>query len=40
MEFEWNENKRLTNIRKHGIDFLDVEIIFEQDTVIIERQSL
>lgn len=20
--FEWNENKRLSNIRKHGIDFL------------------
>ncbi len=34
--FEWDEDKRLSNIRKHGIDFLDVEIIFEQDTVIFE----
>lgn len=25
MKFEWDENKRLTNIRKHRIDFLDVE---------------
>ncbi len=38
--FEWDENKRLSNIRKHGIDFLDVEIIFEQDTVIIEDNRL
>lgn len=26
MEFEWDENKRLANIRKHGIDFVDVEV--------------
>ena len=27
--FEWDENKRQTNIRKHGIDFKDaVEIFF------------
>lgn len=36
MKFEWDENKRVTNIRKHGIDFLDVESVFESDTVIIE----
>ncbi|MFH7024762.1 MAG: BrnT family toxin [Heteroscytonema crispum UTEX LB 1556] len=35
MEFEWNENKRLANIRKHGIDFVDVEAVFEGDTVSI-----
>jgi uncharacterized protein len=22
MEFEWDEAKRLTNLRKHGIDFM------------------
>lgn len=36
MEFEWDEDKRLTNIRKHGIDFVDVATIFESDTVIVE----
>ncbi len=24
MKFEWNEAKRLANLRKHGIDFRDV----------------
>jgi uncharacterized DUF497 family protein len=24
MEFEWDEEKRLTNLEKHGLDFRDV----------------
>ncbi len=36
MEFEWDENKRLSNIRKHGIDFADAEAVFEGDTVTVE----
>ncbi|HEX2150934.1 MAG TPA: BrnT family toxin [Stellaceae bacterium] len=28
MAFEWDEAKRLANIRKHGIDFTDVEQVF------------
>ena len=28
MEFEWYEAKRLANIEKHGIDFLDADIVF------------
>ena len=36
LQFEWDENKRLNNIRKHGIDFVDAVIIFENDNVIIE----
>lgn len=36
MEFEWNEAKRLANIRKHGIDFLDVPAVFDRDTVTVE----
>jgi hypothetical protein len=28
MEFEWDEAKRLSNLDKHGIDFLDVEEVF------------
>ncbi|HLO32182.1 MAG TPA: BrnT family toxin [Anaerolineales bacterium] len=35
MRFEWDENKRLTNIKKHGIDFIDVPAIFEFDTVTV-----
>lgn len=35
MRFEWGENKRLINIRKHGIDFADVPSMFELDTVTV-----
>lgn len=36
MEFEWDEAKRLTNLRKHGIDFVDVPAVFEGDIVTVE----
>ena len=29
MRFEWDERKRLSNLEKHGLDFLDVAIVFE-----------
>ncbi|MHC1727340.1 MAG: BrnT family toxin [Syntrophobacteraceae bacterium] len=29
MRFEWDERKRLSNLEKHGLDFLDVTLIFE-----------
>ena len=29
MEFEWDEGKRKENLRKHGIDFVDVVEIFD-----------
>jgi len=28
MEFEWDENKRLANIEKHGIDFRIAILVF------------
>jgi uncharacterized DUF497 family protein len=28
MDFEWDEEKRLRNIEKHGIDFIDADILF------------
>jgi uncharacterized DUF497 family protein len=34
--FEWDETKRQTNIRKHGIDFVDVPSVFGGVTVTIE----
>lgn len=27
--FEWDEDKRLSNIRKHGIDFRDAQLLFD-----------
>ncbi len=29
MEFEFDEDKRLKNIEKHGIDFIDADILFD-----------
>ncbi len=28
MRFEWDENKRISNLDKHGLDFADAEIVF------------
>ena len=36
MEFEWDERKRQSNIRRHAIDFLDVPAIFEGLTLTVE----
>lgn len=33
MEFEWDEQKRETNIRKHDVDFLLATMIFDDDYV-------
>jgi uncharacterized DUF497 family protein len=35
MRFEWDEKKRLSNIKKHGIDFIDVPEMFKFDTVTV-----
>ncbi len=29
MDFEWDENKRLRNIRQHGVDFVGAVEIFD-----------
>lgn len=34
MQFEWNEAKNLANIRKHGIDFADVPLVFDNEMLI------
>ena len=36
MEFEWDEAKRLSNLRKHGIDFVDIPVVFTGDTLTVE----
>ena len=35
MSFEWDEQKRLVNVKKHGIDFIDIPEVFDGDIVII-----
>jgi uncharacterized DUF497 family protein len=35
MEFEWDETKRKSNLRNHGIDFVEIEKVFEGETVTI-----
>lgn len=35
MNFEWDEEKRLTNIRKHGFDFRDAQDLLEGAHVVI-----
>jgi uncharacterized protein len=36
MEFEWDEEKRLANIKNHGIDFVDVSAVFDGDIFTVE----
>jgi uncharacterized protein len=35
MQFEWDERKRFTNLEKHGLDFLDAIIVFENPHVVV-----
>lgn len=37
MEFEWDENKNKTNIKKHGIDFKDAPAIWKGGLLEIGR---
>ena len=36
MNFEWDENKRLINIKKHGLDFYEISKVF-QNPIIRKR---
>jgi len=38
MNFEWDEYKRLRNLDKHDIDFVDAALIFEHPT--LERRDV
>jgi len=35
MRFEWDEAKRQSNIKYHGFDFVDVEVVLAGETVTI-----
>jgi len=36
MQFEWDENKRRSNLAKHGVDFSDASKVFEGPTLTFE----
>ena len=36
MRYEWDERKRLSNIRKHGLDFRDSPAVFNGPTFTFE----
>lgn len=38
MQYEWDEAKRIANLRKHGIDFTDVPELFDGDTLTVEDE--
>ncbi len=35
MHFEWDEQKRITNLDKHGLDFVEASAIFETPHVVV-----
>lgn len=35
MGFDWDEDKRKSNLREHGIDFVGIEQLFDGETVTI-----
>jgi uncharacterized protein len=41
MAFEWDEQKRESNLAKHGVDFRDIPALFDGDTLkfIDEREG-
>jgi uncharacterized protein len=36
MEFPWDENKRLSNLAKHGLDFEDAHWVFTDEAFAAE----
>ena len=40
MDFEWDEEKRLANIEKHGIDFIDAVMLFENPHLTAPAQTV
>lgn len=37
MAYEWNEDKRIVNLKKHGLDFKDAPMVYEHpDKLTVE----
>lgn len=39
MKFEWDQEKRRSNLRKHGLDFTDAPLAFTEDAIIIADEN-
>jgi uncharacterized DUF497 family protein len=39
MLFEWSEQKRLENLRKHGIDFVDAKEIWQGEVLEVPSEQ-
>lgn len=39
MEFEWDQQKAATNLRKHGVDFADAALVLYDDRALTTRDS-
>ena len=37
MGYEWDEEKAATNFRKHGVDFADAVLVFEDELTLTMR---
>lgn len=35
MSYEWDEQKRQINVKKHGVDFIDIPALFDSGVVIL-----
>lgn len=40
MKFIWDENKRVSNLNKHHLDFASAHLIFENDTFTFEDNRI
>jgi uncharacterized DUF497 family protein len=40
MDFEWHEKKRLSNLEKHGLDFLDIGELFSGPCLEAETKEV
>jgi uncharacterized DUF497 family protein len=40
MRFQWHEAKRLSNIKKHGFDFLDVGTVFSNSPAVFTAKTV
>jgi uncharacterized protein len=39
MNFEWDENKRIPNLRTHGLDFIDAVPLFDGHPLVTRPSS-
>ncbi len=36
MNFEWDEHKRITNLKKHGVDFVAASRLWDSPMLVVE----